>query len=138
MTLFVANPSTFEHAGDEYIAIIQFLLERGADPNVLRSRKDEEFSSVLDYQGTTCDQLAGPAAYGLCMLSPTQKSWFLGILNRIVEAGGHTSRPFPEDVAQGVRFFRDEVEQLLSFEDQIDGEVTSLFDLKRLLISPSS
>jgi hypothetical protein len=72
------------------------------------------------------------------MLSPTRKSRFLEIVDQIVEAGGHTSRPFPEKRPQGARFFRDEVEQLLPFEDQIDGELTKLFDLKRLLISASS
>ncbi|RYN38248.1 hypothetical protein AA0119_g458 [Alternaria tenuissima] len=130
--LFIGSPLAFAFAGDEYVAIIRFLLERGADPNVLRSRKDDEFSSVWNFQGTTCDQLAGPTLYALRMLFPSGIPRFLEILDRILEAGGHNSRPIPEKVPPGACFFREEIEQLLVFENQID--IRDLGDLVPIIL----
>jgi hypothetical protein len=134
--IFTASEALWR-AGDEYIAIVRFLLKRGADPNVLRGSKDDELSNSFSCQGTTYDQLTGPIAYGLRMFSPARRSRYLEVLESIVETGGHTSRPFVHEVHQDAIHFRDEIEQLLVFEDQIDSELSEAFDRKRLLMSPS-
>jgi hypothetical protein len=72
------------------------------------------------------------------MLFPSGIPRFLEILDRILEAGGHNSRPIPEKVPPGACFFREEIEQLLVFENQIDSELPNLLNWNRLLMSLSS
>ncbi|CAN9115910.1 unnamed protein product [Alternaria alternata] len=130
--LFVNWPYIISRPGDEYINIIHFLLERGADPNVLTDPRPNAFSYVLYSQNTACDLLAAVMGSGLRNLPQAEKSRFLDISERIVEAGGHTSRPIQRYVSQLKTSFRDDIERLSLFEDQID--IRDLGDLVPVIL----
>jgi hypothetical protein len=110
--------------GDEYVVLVQFLLDMGADPNVLRApTHDDSLQYQGDCQGTTCDQLAEPIALGLSSHFP-ESPQLLDIFERITDAGGHSTRPYVRNIVPSFRclHFPLEIEHLKIFEDQIDSK----------------
>jgi hypothetical protein len=137
MRIYLGFPRISSRPGDEYISLIRFLLESGADPNVSRTPKhsDRSISYVDDYQGTTCDLLTVPIAFHIRIPTSAQMPKLLYILELLTDAGGHTSEPF-EHTAFFARSksFREEIQHLNIFEDQIDSKFCSQFDRIQSLI----
>jgi hypothetical protein len=97
----------------------------GADPNVLRApTHDDSLQYRGDCQGTTCDQLAGPIAWNLSLVEWARTPQVLEIFERITDAGGHSTRPYVENIIPSFRCLRFplEIKQLTIFEDQIDSK----------------
>ncbi|CAN9101984.1 unnamed protein product [Alternaria alternata] len=134
--IFVGFPSIISPPGDEYISLIRFLLESGADPNVLRTPKhsDRSISFRDDYEGTACDLLTEPIAFEMGSSIAVRKSALLRILGMITDAGGHTSKPFEHNVVSTYRCgnFDKEIQHLNVFEDQID--IWGLSDLVPMIL----
>jgi hypothetical protein len=121
--LFVSDSvygSSYEVA--EYTALFRFLLDKGANPNVVKDTTPEHtFQDLPEYGGTTCDQLMDSVFVPMyCNGYPHQG--LRTILELLLESGGHTSKPFVGFRDPGLRVitFRAEVTQLSLFEDQID------------------
>jgi len=108
--------------GDEYDVLVKFLLDMGADPNVMRVPTREDSLEYLgSCQGTTCDQLVHPVVQGLS--GPFgQSPLIMKILERVQDAGGHSSRPYVSTLHPSYRssYFPREAKQLTIFEDHID------------------
>jgi len=113
----------------EFAALIEFLLDRGADPNVMRDvAPNQNFVGLTHVGGTTCDQLMDPISFFMGHLGPNQE--LQTILELLLEAEGHTSKPFVGNRRLGDRciLFRHYITQLSLLEDQIDSEWLTRFD----------
>ena len=105
-------------------------MERGADPNVIRDvAPSHNFAGLTHHGGTTCDQLMDPISFYMGRFGPNQE--LQTILELLVEAEGHTSKPFVGNRDLGDRCirFRHDITQLSLFEDQIDSKWLTRFDL---------
>jgi len=80
--------------------------------------------------GTTCDQLMGPMFFDLSY-GPSSVPRLQTVLELLVNAEGHTSKPFVGHRGAGRRCigFREEVMQLKLFKDQLDGKSFGLLQL---------
>ena len=108
-----------------YTAIVQNLLDGGADPNTLNNTFPTiGFSYLRDHVGTICDQLVNPMANALMSPTPEISRSFLNAVDQLVHSGGHTSKPYLGAMGPGLQCtdFRNYVKQLAIFEDQIDRE----------------
>lgn len=115
--------------GDEYVYLIQFLLENGADPNTLSSpAANETFQRHADVGGTTLDQLGRSLLEKHPGLSTSMILRNVTIFKRLTAAGGEFSKPF--DTLKRIHpnyrceHFTVEVDQFICFEDQQDREFT--------------
>ncbi|KAL1800772.1 hypothetical protein ACET3X_001114 [Alternaria dauci] len=135
--IFVEFPAIVSCPGDEYISLIRFLLESGADPNVLRTSKpsDRSISYLDNAEGTICDLLTQPIAFRVSNSMFGDISEFLHILELVTDAGGHTSKPSGfEKISSTYKCsnFSREIQYLNIFEDQID--IWDLGDLVPMIL----
>lgn len=116
--------------GDEYVSLIQMLLDKGADPNTILSPGDTKYC-YNDHrdQGTILDQIGKWLVIGkfgwVCYSFPSSVALRnLTIYKRLTAAGSEFSKPFDflaQDMPEwSCKAFGHEVEDLKTFEDQID------------------
>ncbi|KAF2197110.1 hypothetical protein GQ43DRAFT_223224 [Delitschia confertaspora ATCC 74209] len=116
-----------QQPGDEYVHLIQFLLDKGADPNIISSSASMEASDRFgDRGGTTFDQFAAILAtkYYERWYGGRNKLRNLTIFKRLDAAGSEFSKPLNTLSSIHPTYFCEsfaaEVEEFTKFEDQID------------------
>jgi hypothetical protein len=115
----------------QYTALFRFLLDKGANPNIVKDTTPEvTFQGLTHHGGTTCDQLMDPMLFYMDFNGSAYQG-LRTILELLSESGGHTSKPFVGYRSPALRVitFRAEVTQLSLFEDQIDSKCLSPFDM---------
>ncbi|KAI1271889.1 hypothetical protein F5Y07DRAFT_327944 [Xylaria sp. FL0933] len=114
----------------EFLSLIRFLLEQGADPNVHRKADDGE-REFIPVGGTALDMFAPCLVYDYSPHFRREYVTFREIYDHLVASGAHFSRPLTtiQEVHSDYMFqhFNEEIEQLLTFDEQL--EVCDLSDL---------
>lgn len=121
--MYVKFPRLISTPGDEYVSLIQFLLDQGADPNIISSSAAvQDHDRWYGVDGTTFDQFALELL--ALWVKPFEKPRNLTIFKRLTAAGSEFSKPFnplSRIVSESCcLFFEMEVERFSVFEDQID------------------
>lgn len=103
------------------MSLIQFLLDKGADPNILSSPGAMESSGWIDHVGGT---IFDEFSYMLVKAPRFDQPRRLTIFKRLAAAGSEFSKPFKTESRMHplLRYliFTDEVQKFIDFEDQID------------------
>jgi hypothetical protein len=104
------------------VSLIQYLLDKGADPNMIRSSAAGELSDRCDDSGgTTLDQFVTKRKYHF---SQYYSSRGMNIFKKLEAAGAEFSKPMVLATWQHPHFrcreFVRQVQQFTIFQDQID------------------
>jgi len=77
-----------------------------------------------------CDRLVNPIARELISSTPERSKLLINVADQLLKSGGYTSKPYLGAMGPGVQCmdFRNYVEQLAIFEDQIDREFCDTFE----------
>ncbi|KAI1349778.1 hypothetical protein F5Y01DRAFT_316451 [Xylaria sp. FL0043] len=114
----------------EFLSLIRYLLDQGADPNVHRKADDGE-CEFIPVGGTALDMFAPCLVYDYSPHFRREYITFRKIYDHLVASGAHFSRPLTtiQEVHSDYMFqhFNEEIEQLLTFDEQL--EVCDLSDL---------
>jgi hypothetical protein len=106
------------HTSDEYVDLFQFLLEKGADPNIVASPTDGNYG----VEGTTLDMFITELVNSGSPLIAELPN--LTIFKRLTVAGSEFSRPLHlrTEPTEKYTSFREEARYFAYFEDQIDSK----------------
>ena len=129
--LYISHHPRKPQPGEEYVPLVKFLLEKGADPNISSLSAAEEASDRYDdVGGTSLDQFAkrlrrNNAAH--CWNVPTATQFrSLTILKALIDAKAEFSKPFNTLDRTALNYlstrFLDQVEEFEAFEQQIESK----------------